>query len=176
MIKRVYRLNRTANGRVIVQPFDKILLDEHNKYRSQQNASDMQKLEWDQDLADGAQEYVESCECQALCEHGFAPDTSGRYGEKDWFHLGFRDDHRFGQNLFFSYLDEDKRTSEPVKNWQGEIVQYHYVSTERLNLIKLYLLPTQKQKVSIHPDSRVHANRVSYYQIFLFRLTLFKNW
>ena len=132
MIKRVYRLNRTANGRVIVQPFDKILLDEHNKYRSQQNASDMQKLEWDQDLADGAQEYVESCECQALCEHGFAPDTSGRYGEKDWFHLGFRDDHRFGQNLFFSYLDEDKRTSEPVKNWQGEIVQYHYVSTQTI--------------------------------------------
>ena len=47
-------------------------MDEHNKYRAMQNASDMQKLEWDQDLADGAQEYVESCECQMLCEAGIA--------------------------------------------------------------------------------------------------------
>ena len=89
-------------------------------------------------MADAAQEYVESCECQMLCEHGFSPDTrfsiifinnstkiesSGRYGEKPWFHLGFSDGQRFGQNLFFSYLSDEKRATEPTKNWHSEIVQ-----------------------------------------------------
>ena len=88
----------------------------------------MEKLIWDPDLADAGQEYVESCKCQELCHHGFSTNTSGRYGEKPWFHLGFNDGQRFGQNLYFSYLNEETRSSRPVKEWQGEIVQYHYVS------------------------------------------------
>ena len=40
-----------------------------------QNASNMEKLKWDWDLADAAQEYVESCECLELCHHGFAVNT-----------------------------------------------------------------------------------------------------
>ena len=51
------------------------ITSEHNHYRrlqvqiclfskitENQNASDMNKMIWDQDLADAAQEYVESCE------------------------------------------------------------------------------------------------------------------
>ena len=45
------------------------------KYRRMQNASNMEKLKWDWDLADAAQEYVESCECLELCHHGFAFNT-----------------------------------------------------------------------------------------------------
>jgi hypothetical protein len=55
---------------------------------------------YDQDLADAAQEYVESCECQDLCEHGFSDRTSERYGEKPWFHLGFSDGQRNALNYF----------------------------------------------------------------------------
>ena len=40
-----------------------------------QNSSNMEKLKWDWDLADAAQEYVESCECLELCHHGFAINT-----------------------------------------------------------------------------------------------------
>ena len=50
-------------------------------------------------------------------------ESSGRYGEKPWFHLGFSDGQRFGQNLFFSYLSDEKRATEPTKNWHSEIVQ-----------------------------------------------------
>ncbi|CBY08753.1 unnamed protein product [Oikopleura dioica] len=102
----------------------------------------MELMVWDQDLgifglkncknnmvlADAAQEWVESCECSALCEHGFSPDTSGRYGNKPWFHLGFNDEQRFGQNLYFSFLDNETATSDPIRQWHGEIRAYNYGS------------------------------------------------
>ena len=46
--------------------------------------------------ADAAQEYVESCECLNLCEHGFGYNTSGRYGFKPWFPYGKEDGQRSG--------------------------------------------------------------------------------
>ena len=39
-----------------------------SKVTENQNASDMNKMVWDQDLADAAQEYVESCELGFLVE------------------------------------------------------------------------------------------------------------
>jgi hypothetical protein len=126
------------------------LVDEHNYYRKFQNASDMEMMVWDQDLgtlmlltyckknlrlADAAQEWVESCECSALCEHGFSPDTSGRYGNKPWFHLGFNDEQRFGQNLYFSFLDNETATSDPIRQWHGEIRAYNYGSRTFLGRI-----------------------------------------
>ena len=38
------------------------------------------------------------------------------------------DGQRFGQNLYFSYLDKKSIATVPVDEWHGEIVQYHYVS------------------------------------------------
>ena len=37
------------------------------------------------------------------------------------------DGQRFGQNLYFSYLDKKSIATVPVDEWHGEIVQYHYV-------------------------------------------------
>ena len=37
------------------------------------------------------------------------------------------DGQRFGQNLYFSYLDKKSLATVPVDEWHGEIVQYHYV-------------------------------------------------
>ena len=37
------------------------------------------------------------------------------------------DGQRFGQNLYFSYLDKSSIATVPVDEWHGEIVQYHYV-------------------------------------------------
>ena len=52
---------------------------------------------------------------------------SERYGEKEWFNIGMNDGQRFGQNLYFSYLDKKSIATVPVDEWHGEIVQYHYV-------------------------------------------------
>ena len=104
----------------------KRITDEHNNARREEGASDMQLLVWDQDLADAAQEYVESCECLNLCEHGFGFNTSGRYGYKDWFPFGKTDGERFGQNLFFGFLDQNELSVKPVIEWHGEKIQYHY--------------------------------------------------
>ena len=56
------------------------------------------------------------------------------------------DGQRFGQNLYFSYLDKKSIATVPVDEWHGEIVQYHYVrdvdrfsfaeSLTHLNLLK----------------------------------------
>ena len=115
----------------------------------------MRKMVWDQDLADAAQdwafsqlqynyrtqircrwmfeiklleEYVESCKCLSLCEHGFPFNTSQRYGYKSWFPLAREDGQRFGQNLFFSFVDNSTLATFAVSEWHGEISQYHYVS------------------------------------------------
>lgn len=93
----------------------------------------MNKMVWDKDLADAAQEYVESCECLSLCEHGFAVNTSERYGYKAWFPLGQKDGQRFGQNLFFSFVDNNTLASFTVSEWHGEIAQYHYGSRHFYN-------------------------------------------
>lgn len=64
-------------------------------------------------------------------------EPSGRYGEKPWFHLGFSDGQRFGQNLFFSYLSDEKRATEPTKNWHSEIVQVEKIKQYQLS--KFYI-------------------------------------
>ena len=47
------------------------------------------------------------------------------------------DGQRFGQNLYFSYLDKKSLATVPVDEWHGEIVQYHYVCVH-LNLLPGY--------------------------------------
>ena len=54
-----------------------------------------------------------------------------RYGYKDWFPLAREDNQRFGQNLFFSFVDNSTLATFAVSEWHGEIVQYHYVSIHR---------------------------------------------
>ena len=47
------------------------------------------------------------------------------------------DGQRFGQNLYFSYLDKKGLATVSVDEWHGEIVQYHYVCVH-LNLLPGY--------------------------------------
>lgn len=88
------------------------LVERHNYYRSEENATDEYKLEWDDGLAARAQQWAEECNWA----HGMTTDCDG---------------NPIGQNLYFAAGSNDfpqMNIDNIVKAWADEKIYYHLES------------------------------------------------